>query len=339
MSRIPVFIACFFAIILPPSVYALQKSNAIGQDLGPADGDSGYTMSVDAGNTTLYKDGVPIMKLLQEKTSGGDTVSIRQDLDAGTQERLVIAAGNLMQEETDGNKTVFVHASDGKVISSRTLKGEVLLSFTRYYYDKDGNLSLTITKDNTDKVTYASFSTEGQSHVLLVASGSDSCRRTVARGTTIASTQWKGEDEVSGISFGTDKDGSFSLTDKISGKKEYYSSEGLLERSVQTDTDGLTTTSYERNAEGTVVSKTEEEVSELPDGGTTIRQQIYSYEAGQLVQQKNSLDGNLISLTAYKDGVPQSKILYAEGKAYCTLQYEEDGKTLKSIDYASEGAK
>lgn len=323
------FITLVFLLLGSTFLVANQRyqSNVLGQNLGPVERSDGYTLLVDKGVRTLFFDGIP-QKTITEETKDSLIEETTKDLLTGSLVRYTKKDGQLITSQDGELITSYTAYPDGKIQSERTIYHEELVSFTRYYYGLNGQLSSTICKKG-DNFIYNNYSTLSSQKVLLTATNQTFSRIDVV-GNTLATSRYTGEEKTGGIEVSEENDGGYTLLNSVTGETEVYDSLGLL-REKTSETERLRVTiTYVYDEQG--VLKKKEETTQEKSASSPYQLCVFLYNEGILVREEQYRGNELQMIVTFSDS-GQVKQLFEHEALYCTMYYDTTGKKLLAIDY------
>jgi hypothetical protein len=307
-------------LLLSVSLYAADyKSNAIAQHLEPIDrlSLSGYEVRETEGRETLYLDGKPI----SEKYAEGNVIRLERDgrieiteYEAGLPKTLTVIEGE-RREET-------VYEYEGALLCRKRLTVNGRLEKIITYFYADGVLSGYTESGRTGDSVFL-FASEAVGYAYADGKTADSVRFFPAG--VMKHDSYPLTDVVSTDS--SFQDGQLSLSDTMadgSVKSSVYGEDGrLLEERVEAEGIVVSSVLYSYDEEGRL-----ETVKERNGESLVIRK----YKDGKKDSSESYRSGVLLSIRTFDDEEGDVEIKYKKGKPYARLTYDEDGKTLLSLD-------
>lgn len=313
-----------FILMLMFSLPAQQRvsSNSIGQDRERFAQGGEYSLLLEEGGSTLYRDGLVVWTKKHTEADGVvevTTVHAASDLpDFKRYEH------NRLISEGEGDRVRhFIYDKQDLMAKSMTLVSGDLAEMELYSYDVGThrlNSILTITNKGSEVSYFGGHG--GQSWFSYTKDGLFTKATRLSGGVQIQEL-WQGETRIKRVEVEMLPEGGMLLTTKTQKgeERELYDSQGLLiER-----TSASFTTRYSYTEDRQLVEALEKGVDGL--------QRIMRYEEGKVVSESLYQGGVLEKDTLYRSGMGKVETLYDQGVPYCDLEYALDGKRVLSIRY------
>ncbi|MDY0288010.1 MAG: hypothetical protein RBR15_04205 [Sphaerochaeta sp.] len=311
-------------LMLLSSLPAQQRvsSNSIGQDRGRFAQGGEYSLLLEGGTSTLYRDDMMVWTRKRTEADGVVEISTMHAASGRTEFRRY--EHNRLVSEGEGDRVRhFIYDEHDLMAKSMTLVSGELAEMELYSYDVGTsrlNSILTITKKGS-VVSY--FGGQGgQSWFSYTKDGLFTKETRLSGGVQIQEL-WKGESRIRGVEVGMLPEGGMLLTTSTQKgeESELYDTQGLL--TVRTTPSFTTRYSYTE----------ERQLAKAHEKGVDGQERIMRYEEGRMVSESLYQGGVLEKDTLYRSGKGKVETLYDNGVPYCDLEYALDGKRVLSIRY------
>ncbi|WP_320130848.1 hypothetical protein [uncultured Sphaerochaeta sp.] len=301
-------------------VFAMEvhSSNSIGQDLGPYEPSSSYSLHIEDTSSSLYKGA----DWLWTKTESleGDKLTRSFSYPDTTHTLIQIYEDNQLMSETENElQYLFSYAKNGKLQKVTLLQNGELVSIEIFFYDEvthQLNGSRTIGKG----LVHLGYFGHDSKGTWFTDTLSDSFEKvTVLPNNLTIKEIWKGENKLSPMQVTNGEHGSLVLAQQ--GITETYDEQGLLVREETPSNH----TEYQYNEQRMLTKE------RTVDKDGKVRET--SYNEGVPVSQRVTKDNNLEKEIVFNADKTRVETLYDKGKAYCDITYASDGKRVLSIQY------
>lgn len=329
-------------IFLPSLLFASViefNSNSISQKLGVKDGNSEYTLKVVTENdrvTTLLYYYDNLIKTIISKTQKNKLVE--EVYENGLIITKTYQDDYLVQYKD--NEITINYSYDGNLLLTKaTIKNGKRVDFSRFYYDDD-NILISKLTENQNNFTYSAF--DQQNNLFFYNGEGENFKEINSHGTHLASTTYKGEQQLSKLLVDKNEIGDLILTTKENNiiNKEFYNNKGSLIKKEATNLSGELQSSiiYLYDESSLLIF---EEINQY------IKNEIDNSIIEEKKEKKYYNDGTLykvvkfensIKISSYVYNVENRKIetLFKNNSPYCTITYSLDGKKIIDIVYKEE---
>jgi hypothetical protein len=314
---IPVLLVLFLAQAF---LYALEvrSSNSIGQDLGPFELSSTYSLRIEGSSRSLYKDD----EFVWEKSEGqiGKERILTTSYAGATQTLVQTYLESVLVSEVEGpNQTYFTYAPDGKLQSVTHLENGELVSLETFFYDGITHQIIGNRTISKGVASYRYFGQGSKNQWVADVLGNSFDKLTIYPNNLVFRESWKGEDKLTPLEVKSELDGTFMLSSGDS--VETYNDKGLLVSEKKSSS----LTEYEYN-EQRVLTK---DLKTDAEG----RLFVTEYREGKKVSQQVSRDSVLEKVIVFNSDKTRVETLYDKGVAYCDVTYASDGMKVLSLNY------
>ena len=311
----------------------VYNSNAISQKLGPADGSTEYKLEVVTDNnevtTFLYLNDRLIKKTITSEMGSLKKILVEEG-DIKTEE---VYNNFLLVRRTSGGKQTVYTYDGNRLITKVDKQDDEVISFYRYYYS--GNSLISIFQEIDGEFEYYVFKDNGENKDLLISTAA-TYTRISAYHTLLTSTKYEGDVTLSFNDANINDDGSLIIKTFKDGHnyEEFYNTSGSLYRTEESDDVGniISTVDFELDNDNNILKQVETKSEIINNKKTDIVITTY-YKNSKEDSIEVAYDGSLQSRTFFDDSDRKNEILYKDGKKYCTIIYNCDGKTILDVRY------
>jgi YD repeat-containing protein len=296
----------------------VRSCNSIGQDLGPYDPSSTYTLRIEGSSRSLYK-GDEFVWEKSAKQVGKENILTTSYADAKQSLVQTYLDTVLMSEVEGSNQTYFTYAPDGKLQTVSHLENGELSTLETFFYDGVTHQIIGNRTISRGVANYRYFGQGLENQWVAEVLGDSFEKLTIYPNNLVVREAWKGEGKLTPLEVKSETDGTFVLSsgDSI----ETYNDRGLLVSEKKSST--LTEYQYDEQRVLTKDRRTDAEG----------RLYVTEYREGIKVSQQVSRDTVLEKVIVFNSDKTRVETLYDKGVAYCDVTYASDGMRVLSLTY------
>jgi YD repeat-containing protein len=296
----------------------VRSCNSIGQDLGPYDPSSTYTLRTEGSSRSLYKGEEFVWEKTEVEVGKERILTISY---AGQKQSLVQTyLDTVLVSEVEGSKqTYFTYAPDGKLQSISHLEDGKLVTLESFFYDGISHRMIGTRTISRGISSYRYFGQGMENQWVAEVSGDSFEKLRIYPNNLVVREAWKGEGKLTPLEVKSELDGTFVLSSRDS--EETYDDKGLLVREKKSST--LTEYQYDEQRILTKEQRTDAEG----------RLYVTEYREGIKVSQQVSRNTILEKVIVFNSDKTRVETLYDKGVAYCDVTYASDGMKVLSLNY------